>query len=327
MTQTYGFEIECFGLTPSEIQTAINSVDGAAVANPTRWAEFTINPDVVMDRIFGYNESKEVRTRCSRADGISIWMVAKDGSIVNTSGSGIAHEIISPILYGQEGINNMKRVVKALSRAGAEVNKSCGVHVHLGLNHYSRVRRFSAAKKNRMLHRIADLYAHFADGIDTLVPASRRDGNNHYCQRVRNNQSKFNVHEDYETRSFHFGRGVFNTLNYTTNGTVEFRQHGGSLNGTKLENWSKLMSKIVGWAINENHPNHRTHFSAETVWQLTEDEFTVSDEVNILKVLCKYLNIEPAHQRALVNRAEESGFNTTPAHMSGYATPPVGGGY
>ena len=322
MTQTYGFKIECFGLTPSEIQTAINSVEGACVANPTGWAEFTINPDVVMDRIFGYGESKEVRTRCTRTDGISIWMAARDGSISNTSGRGIGHEIISPILYGQEGINNMKKVVKALSRAGAKVNRSCGVHVHLGLNHYSRVRRFSAAKKNRMLHRIADLYAYFADGIDTLVPASRRNGSNHYCRRVQNNQAKFNVHEDYETRSFNFGRGVFNTLNYATNGTVEFRQHGGSLNGTKLENWAKLMSKIVGWAINENHPNHRTPFGAETVWQLTEDEFSESDEVNILQVLCNYLNIEPAHKRALVQRASESGFNTNPAHMSGYATQP-----
>jgi hypothetical protein len=323
MTQTYGFEIECFGLTPSEIQTAINSVEGACVANPTGLAQFTINPDVVMDRIFGYGESKEVRTRCSRADGISIWMAARDGSIHNTSDRGIGHEIISPILYGQEGINNMKKVVKALSRAGAQVNRTCGVHVHLGLNHYSRVRRFSAAKKNRMLHRIADLYDYFGMGIDTLVPLSRRDGNNSYCRRIQENQARFNVHEDYETRSFSFGRGVFNTLNYTTNGTVEFRQHGGSLNGTKLENWAKLMSKIVGWAINENHPNHRTPFNAQGVWTLPETEFTVSDEVNVLKILCNYLNVEPAHKRALVNRADELGFDSILA--ANVAT--VGSGY
>ena len=298
MTQTYGFEIECFGLTPSEIQTAVNSVGGRVkMAVPRGHGEYSI--EGTMDRIFGYGESKQLRTRDSRSNEGSIWIAASDSSITNTANRRTSHEIISPILYRQEGLDEMKKVVKALSRAGAQVNKTCGVHVHLGLDHYSRVRRFSVAKKNRMIHRIADLYSHFQRGIDLLVPQSRRNNANSYCYRIAGNQMHYNNHEMYETSAFRFGRGVLNAGNYTTNGTIEFRQHSGSLNGSKLETWAKLLSKIVGWAINENHPNHFRTFPFPTV--------TSTGSNALLLAMCDYLNIEPAHKRKLLNRAVELG--------------------
>lgn len=307
MTQTYGFEIECFGLNPAELQSAINSVDGAEVAVPTGYAQYTYGDDSpTMDRIFGYGESKEVGLRCTRTQGVSVWMVARDGSIRNSSGRGIAHEVISPILYGQEGIDNMKRVVKALSRAGAKVNSTCGVHVHLGTAHNSRVRRMSAAKKNRMVHRMADLYRHFKGGIDLLVPASRRTGQNHYCVNVDYNQSADNVHENYTNQSINFGRGVVNAGNYSSNGTIEFRQHSGSLNGKKLENWARLMSKIVGWAINDNHPSYSRRFT--DVCPHNDERYGyggLAESMNQLTALCDFLNIERAHRRALLKRANE----------------------
>jgi hypothetical protein len=304
MTQTYGFEIECFGLTPAELQIAINSVDGAEVAVPVARATYHFGPSApTMTRIFSYGESKSVGLRCSREQGTAVWMVAEDCSIRNTAGRGIAHEVISPILYGQQGIDNMKAIVKALSRAGAEVNSSCGVHVHLGTAHNSRVRRMSAAKKNRMIHRIGDLYSHFKGGIDLLVPRSRRAGQNSYCGNVRNNQNCDNVHDDYCNIAFSFRRGVVNVQNYRNNGTIEFRQHSGSLNGVKLANWARLMSKIVGWAINDNHPYYQTPFSS--VCPHNAPYSALPEQMNQLTALCTFLNIETAHRRALLRRANE----------------------
>jgi hypothetical protein len=63
----------------------------------------------------------------SRVLGYTEWKVERDGSV--SSGG----EVISPILQGEDGFVQIKKVMKAIKEAGGSVSTSCGLHVHLGV--------------------------------------------------------------------------------------------------------------------------------------------------------------------------------------------------
>ncbi len=58
------------------------------------------------------------------------WKAERDGSINDAGGH--ACEIVSPVLRGAEGIEQVAAVVRTLEEKGHRVNVSCGVHVHVG---------------------------------------------------------------------------------------------------------------------------------------------------------------------------------------------------
>lgn len=62
-------------------------------------------------------------------DGEGHWDVMTDGSI----SSSVHGEIVSPILTFDD-IGKLQTIVRASRRAGARVNRSCGIHVHVGLD-------------------------------------------------------------------------------------------------------------------------------------------------------------------------------------------------
>jgi len=59
------------------------------------------------------------------------WMSSKDSSIAQYVGyKGV--EFISPILKGEDGLNQVMSVLDKLNELGAKVNRTCGFHVHVG---------------------------------------------------------------------------------------------------------------------------------------------------------------------------------------------------
>ena len=54
------------------------------------------------------------------------WKIITDASIRGTNG----FEIVSPILKGQDGLEQLKKVCQALKNCNAYINKSCGLHIH-----------------------------------------------------------------------------------------------------------------------------------------------------------------------------------------------------
>ena len=249
MAGTMGVELESFGLTAQELTEAING---------TRSDEVLQLPEE--GRIYGYLESKRVPLRNKENGTENVWIAAEDGSIKDRNGyrHPLGHEVISPVLEGEAGWASMKRVMRALSKAGAKVNKSCGTHITFGLRNCSaRVRRMSNKKMNIVLGRLCDLYSYFQPlGIDTLVAPSRRvTADNIYCRPVSGTQY-FGVGDAYEyTRKIlnGVGRGVINLQNFASAGVVEFRQMNGTLNGDKLETWGLLMKKILAYCINSTN--------------------------------------------------------------------------
>ncbi len=60
------------------------------------------------------------------------WTAERDGSLHTGRRGYVAVEIVSSILKGQAGIEQVKQVASLLREMGAVVNTTCGMHVHVG---------------------------------------------------------------------------------------------------------------------------------------------------------------------------------------------------
>ncbi|WP_185226118.1 amidoligase family protein [Chryseobacterium indologenes] len=166
------------------------------------------------------------------------WKFVSDGSIRGNN----AKEIVSPVLQGPDGLKDFRKACKALRLSNAQVNTTCGVHVHLDANDYS-IENFKTLLKNQYLVEIQ---------IDRIMPRSRKANNNTYCQGFRsNNQNTFFQKIDacrtvnelanlFRTRYF-----KLNLQSFQRHGTVEFRQHGASTNFLKIKNWILICARLV----------------------------------------------------------------------------------
>jgi hypothetical protein len=61
------------------------------------------------------------------------WTAERDGSLRTTRQGYVPVEIVSPVLRGRAGIEQVKQVARTLKDLGALVNPSCGFHCHVGL--------------------------------------------------------------------------------------------------------------------------------------------------------------------------------------------------
>jgi hypothetical protein len=246
MAQTYGLELEMVGLTTSQIADAINSVDGATYAGH-----------------FRYHGSRTLGDRHARFDGNDAVWVSESDSSLSCPRTGLTAEVVSPILYGREGLAHASRIMRALVRAGGRVNRSCGTHVTMGVQHISaRFRRMSetTGSKQRVGGRVYELYDYFWDGICELVSESRR--NHYYCSRPNNPNMQFGVGtKAYYRDNIHRmrDRGAVNLNKFISSGVIEFRMHNGTLNGSKITSWALLQHQIVSWALNSAPVDFRNY--------------------------------------------------------------------
>jgi hypothetical protein len=85
-------------------------------------------------------------------DGLRDWNVQKDGSVRATNGF-VACEVVSPVLYGEAGLIKVVEMLDYLNSIGAQVNASCGLHVHVdvsGLDNAQIKRLVNLFKKYEM---------------------------------------------------------------------------------------------------------------------------------------------------------------------------------
>lgn len=182
----------------------------------------------------------ELREAISRAIPNSMWQVKGDGSVMGSGRFGL--EIVSPPLRSDraEDFAQIDTVCEILSLEGATVNRTCGLHVHVG----ARDLGVPALKS------LAMLYADAEDVIDSLLPPSRRADNNRYCRSIKANYnlSRLGRAEDVNaiTTAIYGDRYVkLNFASYWRHGTVEFRQHSGTVDPIKIKNWVHFCVKMV----------------------------------------------------------------------------------
>lgn len=168
------------------------------------------------------------------------WKIVTDASVTRTgTGVGQGLELVSPILSGTDGIRQLALVSRALAQAGAKVNKTCGVHVHLDTSD------LSAAQIGRTVIN----YAMAQAAIDRILPISRRSTSyNQYCQPIPTGaiERLLGITERNQLANAMYSRyHTVNLQSLSRHGTVEFRQHAGSIEAKKIAHWINLLQDLA----------------------------------------------------------------------------------
>lgn len=227
-----------------------------SLTNTAAQAAATIAPaiDYTFNRNFGieieaYNCTRERLARELTAVGINVqvegynhtdhtdhWKLVTDGSLSGNN----PFELVSPILHGEQGLEELEKVCWVLDLCNAKVNDTCGLHVHMDAAEFDL-----STWKNLIL-----TYKRLEGVIDNFMPRSRR--NNHYCKAltaITENSIKHarNIGE-LRAAFFHNRYHKVNLEAYARHRTVEFRQHGGSTNFTKMSAWIHFLAKMITFA-------------------------------------------------------------------------------
>jgi hypothetical protein len=175
------------------------------------------------------------------------WTIGSDGSVHGAN----AIEIKSPILSGAKGLRTLRRFCGHLVRLGVTVNRSCGLHVHVGITNAQK--KFS----NDEILTIVKRYSEHQDAINTFLARSRTvtEGRsaNGFCVPVdrvvtglegvkaQQGESRFAALgiDTIARYGQHYDRVSVSSLNKY--GTIEFRQHHGTVNGSKITNWIRFL--------------------------------------------------------------------------------------
>lgn len=159
------------------------------------------------------------------------WKVCGDGSIQARNG----FELVSPPLeYNAENLEVVRKVCNLLNDFGVDVNKSCGLHVHFDARSMSV----------KHLCNVYNRYRKFEAGIDSFMPTSRRASNNSYCKSL---YADLRPMADLATTAaqVHDRYYKVNLQSFVKFGTIEFRQHSGTVNGSKVVNWVKFLKQFI----------------------------------------------------------------------------------
>jgi hypothetical protein len=167
------------------------------------------------------------------------WKVVSDVSLDPLPN---AIELVSPPLRGEAGLAEIRKVLAAIESAGANVKRQCGLHVHVDARDLTM----------HAIRMVAERYSAFESEIDSFMPESRRGSNSRWCQPVRNllRAIDWRVPRTLEELATHVGiERRYHKVNlhaaYRTHATVEFRQHSGTVNGTKAANWARFLVEFV----------------------------------------------------------------------------------
>jgi hypothetical protein len=168
------------------------------------------------------------------------WRVTEDGSV-----SYEGCELVSPILrMGKDDFSLMRKAVRVLADNGGEVNASCGLHVHHN----------TAGHTSETIAQAVGHYALFQHHINKMLPPSRShasyalpmEGARHWYNDILAQANGSATIARISRQSHRWGRyHAINMQSLTAHNTLEFRQHSGTLNGDKIEHWTRFTKAIM----------------------------------------------------------------------------------
>lgn len=148
-------------------------------------------------------------------------------------------ECVSPVLTGKMGMKSLETCCKALNEANAQVNRSTGLHVHIGAQNLSDEAYINVFKNYQKLERV----------IDTFMANSRRANNSQWCRTLQGKDftmctTKLDIFDVMNGNRYY----KVNACSYSRHKTIEFRQHQGSTDFEKISNWVNFCAKLVAWS-------------------------------------------------------------------------------
>ena len=270
--QQRGFGVEIEFLVPKRLFSASNG------SLNTKLASIVATHPILRDQ--NIDCQAEAYNHATR----TYWKIVKDVSVEGNSTHIGRHEIVSPILYGEKGKQQLKAVLEVLRAQDCMVNKSCGIHVHHDVTELMLAGRRIAKK---FLKNLCLLVTKFEHVIYRLIPYSRQItgftyptrfqiGRLMYSSAFSKKLLKKNIVKNVEKDvNYKYSRGNvqrptlegrlgyksqiqrgrysgLNLQNIWTRGSVEFRYMQGSLNFSKIWSWVVLTQAVVNTAEKAN---------------------------------------------------------------------------
>lgn len=169
---------------------------------------------------------QELALKFIEADVADYINLKGDGSIRDYPSGFTPHEI--NILCTLSEVDTVvRKVCDILVGCGSIVNRSCGTHVHLDMEHRD---------KDRAWWNLISAQ----DVLYLMQSEDRRD--NSFCRRIKERTKKLESHPDARGDNRYWG---INPNAYSKFKTIEIRMHSGILNADKVINWVKLLNRIV----------------------------------------------------------------------------------
>lgn len=175
------------------------------------------------------------------------WKIERDGSLLGDANNDTIEFVSPPLTLDTAGFEQVEKVCRVFEQIGASVNRTCGLHVHIGVGNLP----VAAIRK------LAELYARHEGLIDQLIPPSRRANANHYCQSIATMVNytalaRANTVRDISYAVSRDSKHVkLNLSSFWRYSTVEFRHHSGTVDASKIIKWVSFCAKMVETAIRE----------------------------------------------------------------------------
>jgi len=219
-----------------------------------RLAEITANVpsnDIILNRRFGVEiecatdiarlitlaavQGIQVKQELYNHRTVRHWKLVSDRSVMVHHHSLSNIEIVSPPLRGAGGIEQLRAICTILVQIGSKVNQTCGLHVH----------HDAADVTSPELLLLAKNYNHALPAIDQLVAISRRYDVNSYCKPW--NHADFTLLNSLDRPNYgNLQRNKnINFASIARHGTIEFRQHQGTIEFDKILNWVSFGQHMI----------------------------------------------------------------------------------
>lgn len=151
-------------------------------------------------------------------------------------------ECVTPALKGDnDGFKSLKACCRALRQVGATTNRSCGLHVHIG----------ARSLTDQEFCNVFVNYMQLETAIESFLAPSRRGSNSQWCASLRNSESRVLAATTKNEMRQALNYDRYHRVNaeaYNRHETIEFRQHQGTVNYTKISAWVKFLGKLVEWS-------------------------------------------------------------------------------
>lgn len=233
--QAFGLELEFGGISRKKAAWAIKKAIGS-----------TANPNY----IGGTYDKFTVAGPDGRA-----WTIMSDASVADQGGQ--ACEFVTPKCT-YEDIETVQECIRALRRAGAKVNHTCGLHIHIdGANHNAKSLKnlaftfrakqdliFKAVAPNRMGNRYCKPLTD--DLVDNIKKIKTLDN-----EKMKD--AWYGTYSDYRSTDAHYHDSRYHAMNYHSlwyRGTVEFRLFNSTLHAGEVRAYLNLCLAMSAAAIN-----------------------------------------------------------------------------
>lgn len=232
------------------IKIGLDAIEASILLNSKAWqgTGFSFNALTFGVEIEAYNFTRANLIEKCVHKGLSIissgythedsqhyYKIVSDSSLEGVN----SNEVVSPILKGDDGLNSLKSLCDSLNEIDARVNRSCGLHVHIG----------AANMSDEHYCRLVRNYQKLEPVIDSFMPLSRRANNSRWCRSLQGIDFSNCTTKRQIAAAMSYDRYFkVNAMSYDRHQTVEFRQHSGSIDYTKISNWILFIAKLVEYS-------------------------------------------------------------------------------